>query len=121
MNPAEHPRLLIVRDAADGLRTLRDLRDSVQAGHGRRLWQRTLALADHAVPSAPLTAFTPLEGRQPEDIRQGNREYGITRAAGLRVTACALAALITEQPSYKAAALRQVEACSISTAVRTTS
>lgn len=106
----EHPHLLIVREAATGLRTLRDLRASVQAGHGRRLWQRTLFLANHAVQSAPLTAFTPLAGRQPEDIRQGNREYGITRAAGLCVTSCALAALITEQPAYKAAALRQVEA-----------
>ena len=108
MKFAEHPRLLVTRQPVTGLRSLHDLQASIQTGHSRYLWQRTLAWADSAVASPPLTAFTPLAGRQPEDIRQGNREYGITRAAGLRVSACALVALVTEMPTYKAAALRQV-------------
>ncbi len=68
-----------------------------------------LATARASVTEDPLTAYTPLAERSPENIRQGNREYVITHAAGQRVLSCALAALLTEDRSYKDAAMRQVE------------
>ena len=102
------PRLLLMQESKDGFRSVDDLRKAIQYGHAGNLWEQIRKIADDAVGAEPLTAFTPLEGRSKEDIRQGNREYGITNAAGQRVLACALATLITGEEKYKRAALVQV-------------
>ncbi len=104
-----HPRLLLTKEPAEGYRSVHELREAIKEGHSRSLWQQIKAIADKAVNSEPLTAFSPMEGRSEEDIKQGNREYTITNAAGQRVLACALSSLLTGEEQYREAALLQVE------------
>ncbi|MFP4028817.1 MAG: heparinase II/III family protein [Candidatus Brocadiia bacterium] len=104
-----HPRLLVKAKQKQGFRSVDDLREACKTGHAARLWEQVQMKAQEAATADPLTAYTPLEGRSEEDIKQGNREYVITNAAGRRVLACALAALLTGEEQYGDAALRQVE------------
>ncbi|MCF7853751.1 MAG: heparinase II/III family protein [Candidatus Pacebacteria bacterium] len=104
-----HPRLLLHMQHRRGFRSVAELRDAVTHGHARKLWTQVLEVTDEATGTAPLTAFTPLPGRSRENIKQGNREYTITNAAGNRVLACALATLVTDDDRYRKAALQQLE------------
>ena len=68
-----------------------------------------LAAADSALEEEPITVFTPLSGRSPEDLRQGNPEYIVVHAAGQRVLQFALACALGEERRYALAALAQME------------
>ena len=102
-----HPRLLLKTESKNGFHSVEELRKTLVNGHSRLLWEKVKTTADEAVSSGPLTAFTPMEGRSEEDIKQGNREYGITHNAGQRVMACALVHLLTGEKKYREAALKQ--------------
>ncbi len=106
----DRPRILVRSGPSDSLRTVDELREASEHGHGRQLWQQVLEIAQKATASEPLTAFTPLDGRGKEDVRQGNRDYTITHAAGQRVMACALAYTVLGEARFQEAALSQVAA-----------
>lgn len=103
----ERPHLLIHDGDAGALRTVADLRETIRRGHGDRLWQQVIGTAEDATRAEPLSAFSPVDGRGEEDIRQGNRDYVITHAAGQRILSCALAHMVLEEPRYQEAALAQ--------------
>jgi hypothetical protein len=105
----ERPRLLVTARQIPGLRSVDQLRHAIREGQAQKLWRRVKNIADEAVDSEPLTAWTHLPGRTREDIKKGNREYTITNATGKRVLACALATLVTGEARYKRAALQQIE------------
>ena len=92
MSPEQpHPRILLTADKITGLRARARARTLSREGRvSGRLWQGVLAAADAAMDAGPITVFTPLPGRTPEDLRQGNPEYIVVDAAGQRVLKCAL-------------------------------
>ncbi len=105
-----HPRILLTADKIAGLRARARLQTLSREGMvSRRLWQGVLAKADAALDTDPITVFTPLPGRTPEDLRQGNPEYIVVDAAGQRVLKCALACAISAERRYADAALVQIE------------
>ena len=112
MMSTEHPRprILLTADKIAGLRDVARLKPGPAEGEAaRRLLDGVLAGADAALGAEPITVFTPLPGRSPEDLRQGNPEYIVVDAAGQRVLKCALACALSEERRYAAAALAQME------------
>ena len=68
-------RILLTPDKIAGLRRL--ARSEVPPDEGDasgHLLDGVLAAADSALEEEPITVFTPLPGRSPEDLRQGNPE-----------------------------------------------
>jgi len=90
------PHLLITAEKVEGLRSVQELRESVKTGHGRLLWQDLKALADEDLKAAPLAG--------------AYRSFPPVNATVQRVLRHALAFLITEQETYRDAALAQIEA-----------
>ena len=102
--------ILLTPDKIAGLRGL--ARSEVPPEEGDvsgRLLDGVLAAAEAALEEEPITVFTPLPGRSPEDLRQGNPEYIVVNAAGQRVLQFALACALGEERRYADAALSQVE------------
>ena len=105
-----HRSILLSPDKISGLRGLARLKDGPEEREvPRRLMEGILADADSALEEEPITVFTPLPGRSPEDLRQGNPEYIVVNAAGQRVLRFALACALGEERRYADAALAQVE------------
>ncbi len=105
-----HPRILLTADSSQGLRTVEDLARAIdKPGVGQTLWSQIRATANAALETEPIHVHTPLPGRSAADLKKGNREYIVVNAAGQRVLASALAALLTDDPRHTAAAVEQID------------
>ncbi len=107
---AGHPRLFITAEPAPGLRSVAELKADIGHGHAAKLWGRLKALADAELVAPPLVPSSPVPGRDPDNIRHGNRDFELCHAVGQRVLRAALASLITGEAAYRDSALRQIEA-----------
>ena len=106
---SSRPHLLISPVAGGVALSLADLRQSVESSSvPRELWRQIKTDALAAIDADPLTVFTPVSGRTPGDIDQGNSEYIIVDAAGQRVLKCALAGLLTGDRRFAEAAMVQI-------------
>ena len=110
MTGQEHPRILLTRDATQGLRTIQDLERAIaKPGVTQDLWAQILAQATDALESEPIHVHTPLPGRSAADLEKGNREYIVVNATGQRVLSSALAALLTDDERHVTAAVEQID------------
>jgi len=90
------PHLLITAEKVSGLRSLAELRESVESGHGRTLWEDLKTRANADLEADPIAGAT--------------RNFTVVNATVKRVLRHALAFLITERKCYLHAALAQIEA-----------
>jgi hypothetical protein len=104
------PHLLLTEQSRNGLRSLADVKRSVMSGHGQKLWTSLKLRADRSASGAPLVPTDMIPGRDPLMAKHGNADYVIVQAAADRIMDAALVALITDDLSYKDAALVQIEA-----------
>ncbi|NND07105.1 MAG: hypothetical protein HKN87_12065 [Saprospiraceae bacterium] len=104
----EHPHLLISAESSTGFRSLHDIRQDIQDGLARDIWQRMKDMCDRELDMTPLTPRSSLPGRSETFARQNNPDYTICFAAGQRVLRNTLAFLITENKAYMKSALDQI-------------
>ena len=90
------PHLLVTAEKIGGLRSLAELRKSVEFGHGRVLWEDIKKRAEADLDAAPIAG--------------ASRNFTVVNATVTRVLRHALAFLITGHACYRDAALAQMEA-----------
>ena len=108
MSP-EHPRLHVTAGSYPGLLSLEELRRGVTEGPGRGLWRTLQGEVERRAALPPYDPSTPMPGRSAGVIERHENDYVLSEAALQRVTDAALAWLITESPTYRDDALRQLE------------
>jgi hypothetical protein len=104
----KHPHIFLNDDEIAGMRSVADVRKSIEDGIPKQIWEMIQSECDAEVGSEPLTARSIVEGRNITAANQNNPDYTICKAAGQRILRNALAMLITENPDYKKTALDQM-------------
>ena len=106
--PTMHPHIFINRDEIDGMRSAKDVRQSIQSGIPKETWEMIKSACDAEIGSEALTARSMVPDRRESAAQQNNPDYTICAAAGQRILRNALAMLITEDVAYKKTALEQI-------------
>ena len=107
---SSHPRLLISSTATNGLRTLEDLKASIQGEWSQANWQSVLASAEKALTKGPILIDDVLPDRVQSMVEAKNPDYVVVEAAGQQVLRAALAHLLTGRLEFKASAMDQLKA-----------
>ena len=107
--PAGRPRMYVTAEPAPGVRSVAELKADIRHGHAAQLWARLRAQADADLSAEPLVPSSPVPGRDPDNVRHGNRDFELCHAVGQRVLRAALASLLTGEAQYRDSALRQIE------------
>lgn len=108
--PTRHPHLFINADEVAGMRSIPEVRQSIQTGIPQKVWEMIQSECEAEIGSRPLTARSIVEGRNPTAAKQNNPDYVICKAAGQRILRNALAMLLTEKQAYRKTALDQMRA-----------
>jgi hypothetical protein len=110
--PTERPHLFITATGGgeQALRSVDEVRRAVRSGFSKQLWDDLQARTKANLDADPILPTTMYPGRDPREARKGIRSNSVVRRARRRVTRPALACLLTEDPRFKDAALRQIEA-----------
>ena len=95
----KRPWMLVTAEQIDGLRSLADVRKSIQEGRSAQLWEQLVAKVEREMKLAPKAPG-----------QAGNRSYFVVQEAAYRIIDTALVALVTGERRYADAALQQVEA-----------
>lgn len=103
-----HPHIFINKDEIAGMRSVADVRKSIESGIPKRIWEMIQSECDAEIGSDALTARSMFEGRNATIAKQNNPDYVICAAAGQRILRNALAMLVTENTAYKKTALDQI-------------
>jgi len=104
------PRIFVTEDKIDGLRSLEEVREAITHGRTKELWCRLLEAVERQMTEAPLVPESTFPGRDKDQTRHANRDYGVVHAAGDRVMCAAFAALVSGDTRYRDAALEQMAA-----------
>jgi hypothetical protein len=104
-----HPHIFITAKKFEGLRSVEEVRQGIQTGHLKILWEQLLSLADTSATDDPYNPTSILPDRSPLDISHANREWTLVNAVSQRIQRAGLAYLISENPKYRDDALRQLE------------
>ena len=94
----DHPYLLVTKDPVPGLRSVEAVRRDIRIGRAAKLWQELHTKVEKEIQEPLIVAGT-----------KHNRSYKFVATTCNRITDAALAALITNQRKYAAAALAQIE------------
>ena len=103
------PRIFVTEDKIEGLRSLEEVREAIADGRPRELWEQLLEVVERQMRAPPLVPESMFPGRDKNQARHANRDYGVVHAAGDRVTCAAFAALVAGDTRYRDAALEQME------------
>ncbi|MEA3400928.1 MAG: heparinase II/III family protein [Armatimonadota bacterium] len=103
------PHLLITAERLGDLRSLDDLREAIEDGHARELWEHILQEAEADLRHEPLVPTSVFPGRGGVEAERGNREYRLVHATACRIRGSALVALVTGDERFRDAALAQIE------------
>ncbi len=107
---SSRPHIFVTAEPVDGLRSVDDIRENIQSGHTKKLWESQLALADAELGRKIYEPGDVFPGRDAMSARHANRDYTIVHRAGTRALRAALACLITEDVRYRDDVLAQMDA-----------
>ncbi len=100
------PSLFVTASPTPGLRTVEALRNGIQSGHAKVLWEELQTIADERLGTP---VVTPVRIENGERI-VGNRSYTFVSKAASRILDAAMVGLITEERRYTDDALAQIMA-----------
>jgi len=103
-----HPHIFINADEIEGMRSVDDVRKSIESGIPKQIWEMIRSECEAEIGNDPLTARSMFEGRNATAAKQNNPDYVICKAAGQRILRNALAMLLTENKAYLKTALDQM-------------
>ncbi len=107
---ALHPRILLTQESLPDLRSINDVRASIDAGgYAAEIWQRLLQKAELDLNAAPLTPSSMFPGRSAGAAKHNNPDYTVCHAAGQRILRSSLIHLLVGQEAHKRVALEQME------------
>ncbi|MGC9319173.1 MAG: heparinase II/III domain-containing protein [Armatimonadota bacterium] len=102
------PHLLVTAERVGDLRTIDDVREAIEDGHARELWEHILRQAEADLQLEPLVPTSVYPGRGGVEAERGNREYRLVHATASRIMRAALVALVTGDDRFQDAALEQM-------------
>ena len=104
-----HPHLFVTKDQVTDLRSLQHVRDSIGHGHAKNLWDALLDKVTAEAQVEPYIPSTPLPERPPASVARANPDFNLLARLCNRITDTSLVALITGEPHWADAAIRQID------------
>lgn len=104
-----HPHLFVTKDPVENLRSLQHVRDSIGEGHAKKLWGALLEKVTAESQVEPYIPSTPLPERPPASVARANPDFNLLARLCNRITDTSLVALITGEPRWADAAIRQID------------
>ncbi|MBL4576478.1 MAG: heparinase II/III family protein [Opitutaceae bacterium] len=104
-----HPSLYLTAEPVQGLRSIEDVRRSIQSGYGKKLWNRQLEAAEVDLKAEPYVPSSLSPSREIQHAKHNNADFTICHTVGQRVLRAALIHLLTGDKRMKEDALRQLE------------
>lgn len=109
-NSESHPRIYLTSEPIPGLRSISQLKETIQEGHAKILWENILQKARADIDAESLTPASMFPGRNEGAAKHNNPDWTVCNEAGQRILRAALVHLIIGDSAYKNVALRQMEA-----------
>ena len=108
IDSTSRPWLLLTGDAQPGLRSLAEVRRSIEHGRAKALSDELLGKVTQEMSQSPWTPTSAVPERDTASVERADREHAIVEMTANRIRDAALAALITGERRYVDAALTQV-------------
>ena len=106
--PTPHPHIFLTVMEKKGFRSLAEIKESVERGLPRRIWEKIREECEKERHSEALDCKSVFPGRYLAGAKLNNPDYTICKASGQRILRNALALLLTEEDRYKKIALEQM-------------
>ncbi len=104
-----HPILFLSSDSYHAQERLKQIRESIQSGHAKNLWEGVKAQADEELNGDLITTATALPDRLADQIEMKNLDWTVTNALEKRIMRHALAFHLTDDERYRENALSQLK------------
>jgi hypothetical protein len=104
-----HPILFLSSGSYHAEERLSQIREGIQSGHAKTLWEGVKAEADNELSSDLITTATALPDRLADQVEMKNLDWTITNALEKRIARHALAFHLTHDERYRDNALSQLK------------